>query len=192
MPAQNRSTPLPYTPGLPPERVEDSVRAIWDEFFRIAQALGQLDRPMAVSVRDDVLITAEVAPAFVRLFDPAVIVWEVPPLQMSTDGIWTCPQEGLYAFEVICEVSPAVVPGTRTYTFELQRTRTFADASPSSVEVLRDTGTDTDYLTVGFPMLLRCLRGDTVFIDARAILSGGSASVNVRSSLQITRVSGVR
>ena len=52
-----------------------------------------------------------------RLFDTALIYdWQAPLGQHDVaTGIWTCPQEGLYAIQPVVEVPAFPNPGSRIY-----------------------------------------------------------------------------
>lgn len=189
----DRSSWLPYTPASPPGFDAGLPRATWDEFFRLSSTLAALDRPTSLSMRCSDTLAAAAAPAYVRLFDTdTVIIWEAPPGMLSAAGVWTCPMEGLYQFIYSGQVNPAAVPGNRIYTLELRATRTFIGGAPDDVRTRHATGDDTEYLSVAYPILLSMLQGDTLRLDARAVLTGATASVPLESNLQIQRVSGVR
>jgi hypothetical protein len=100
--------------------------------------------------------------------------------------------EGLYQFIYTGTVSPAAVPGNRVYTLEVRSTRTFTNGDPGEVVTLRQTGDDTEYLSVTGPQMLRMVQGDTMVLDARAVLVGAAINVTLESAWQIQRVSGVR
>lgn len=194
--ALDKSAWIPYSPANPPAFNADLPRSTWDEFYRVALALGALDRPVSLSENCIDALTVDVAPAFTRIFDtPVTIVWESPPGQTDTaTGIWTCPREGLYQLSYFGNVAPAGVPGDRVYTLEVRSTQTFINGDPDRVITLRDSGDDSEYLSVVGPQLLSCAQGDTVRIDARCTISGAPSPVvvNLTSSWQIHRISGVR
>lgn len=190
-----RSPALPYTPAPPPEGA--IARAVWDEFYRIAELLAQMDRPFALSLicSGDTINVGVGSPAFARLFDVnTTITWEQPQGMFDTgSGVWTVVSEGLWQMLATITVQPFAVPGNREYSVELRATVTPADGGPVVVRTIVNSALDTQFLATTLPILLPLFRGDLVVFDARAIVSSGSSGTTpVTCRLQLHRVSGVR
>lgn len=198
-----RSSPLPYTPAPPPDlgrELDPLSRATWDELYRIAQRLFEADRPYSLSVfvpqsAGETINVGTGSPAFSRLFDlGASIAWEEPPGTFDgSTGTWTCPTEGLWQILATITVLPFPAPGDREYTVELLATITPAGGGPVITRNIFNGAQDTQYVATTLPIMIPMFKGDTLVLDARAVLSlgvGGTAPVSCR--LQLHRLSGVR
>lgn len=191
MAATDRSGPIPYTPAAP-HGATDFSRAVWDEFFRIAQNLFELDRPAAISGSSLENVTVSAATVWDRLFDEAdAIQYERPQGQLATlTGIWTAPVEGLYLIEPVIEVPAFASPASKLYTATLRTTITRAGVA---VESLSQVGGDDRVPLRIVGVFLRPLnRGDTVFWDLDLTHETKTGTVSVLSVLNITRQSSIK
>lgn len=194
MAANEKSTYIPYVPGSPPTQTPDTVRATWDEFFRIASSLIDLDRPVSLSITESETLAVSTNPAFNRMFDGNITAeWEQPGGAFDrTTGIYTFPQEGLYNMYVRLNVPPFTTPATKSYKAEIRATIDYITAGQAdTVWLLESGGLDDQYLTVQGQSLYPLRRGDKIYFDARAIHATKTGTIAITATLQIQRVSGI-
>lgn len=190
--ATPRSVPLPYTPDPPPEG-GTLGRATWDELYRIALSMGQMDRPMAVSAScTDQLSVDPVSPTWELLFDEGLVIDWSAPEGMLEAGIFTVPGEGLYQFICVVRVNPFNTGGQRSYTLEVRTTWTHATGAADTVVVTQSGALDDQFNSLVVPALLPCFQGDSVMFEARCMQTNGTGLAPCQANLQVTRVSGVR
>ena len=193
MPA--KSTFIPYTPGSPPGVDTASLsRATWDELFRIAQALIDLDRPASIAGDSPESVIVGPTLQYDRLFNEAdTIDYEYPSGQLDvTTGVWTCPQEGLYLILPVIQVPAFASPASKLFTANLRTTFHYASGSPDEVIVANAGGDDRVPLRLQ-PVFLKPLsRGDQVYFDLDLTHENKTGSVTVVSVLNIVRQSGTR
>lgn len=185
-----RSATIPYSPAPPPIGTD---RAIWDEFYKLQEALINLDRPASLtgSSPEPVPVTASVS--YDRLFDEAdAISYEQPTGQFdTTTGIWTCPQEGLYLLLPLIQVPAFTTPASKLFTATLRTTFTYA-AGGTKVVTSSAGGDDRVPLRLQPVFLEPLLKGDTVFFDLDLTHETKTGTVNVISVINIVRQSSIR
>ena len=192
MAASDRSGPIPYTPAAP-HGATDFSRAVWDEFYRIAQNLFELDRPAAIAGSSLENVTVSAATVWDRLFDEAdAIQYERPAGQLAAaTGIWTAPVEGLYLIQPVIEVPAFASPASKLYTATLRTTITRVGFA--TVQSLSKVGGDDRVPLRIVGVFLRPLnRGDTVFWDLDLTHETKTGTVSVLSVLNITRQSSIK
>jgi len=188
--SSDRSTPLPYSPASPPPAEAGEVsRAAWDEFYRLALILQNLQSPSALSAACAELVTAQATTVWDRLFNEGVTYsWENPKGTLDTaTGIWTCPEEGLYSIEIILEASPFPSPATKEYTASLQTTIHPADGGPDLVFVSQNGGIDTQALRVNASFLRPLYRGDQLWAAADLTHATKTGDVQCKAFLNTLR-----
>jgi hypothetical protein len=190
--ASDRSGPMPYTPAAP-HGVTDFSRAVWDEFYRIAQGIFELDRPAAVAGASRENVTVSPAAAWDRLFDESdAIQYERPEGQLNKlTGIWTAPMEGLYLIEPVIEVPAFASPASKLYTASLRTTTTRQGSAPVQ-ETSKVGGDDRVPLRIVAVFLWPLNRGDTIFWDLDLTHETKTGTVSVLSVINITRQSSIK
>ena len=190
-----KSTFIPYSPGSPPGADTQSLsRATWDELFRIAQTLIDLDRPAAIEGSSSELVTVSAGTVWDRLFDEAgSIQYEHPSGQIDlTTGIWTCPQEGLYLILPVIEVPAFPSPASKLYRASLRTTLKYASGAPDKVITANVGGDDRVPLRLQPVFLWPLVRGDQVWFDLDLTHETKTGSVTVVSVINIVRQSATR
>jgi hypothetical protein len=188
--SSDRSTPLPYSPANPPApNSEEISRATWDEFYRLALILDNLQSPSALSAACSELVAVQPTTVWDRLFNENVTYqWENPTGTLDvTTGIWTCPEEGLYSIDIILEVAPFPSPATKEYTASLQTTINPIDGSPDLVFVSQNGGIDTQALRVNASFLRPMYRGDQLWAAADLTHATKTGDVQCKAFLNILR-----
>jgi len=191
----NRSLPQPYRPANPPAPGNDPgdvIRAVWDEFNRIASAMADLDRPLSVSVRNTDTITVGATASYSTMLNAApVIDWEQPGGSFnSSTGVWTCAQEGLYQISAAVVSDPFPAPATKSYSVSLRLTRTPLGAGAIDY-LFGGGGLDDQFVTASALILLPLTQGDTIVLSAAGVHPTKTGTNTVRASMSIVRVSGV-
>jgi hypothetical protein len=192
--SSDRSTPIPYQPANPPytEKLADFSRSTWDEFYRIAERFLSIDRPAAMAVTEAKSAPVQAAAVWTRLFNTAPAYdWQQPIGQM-TAGVWTCPQEGLYAVTVIIEIPAFPNPGNRLYTATLRTTGHPASGGADKVVLSKTGGPDEAPLRLVADFLRPLNRGDEVYFDLDLTEEGYTGNVPVLSILNICRQASVK
>ena len=119
MAAGKYSTYIPYTPGSPPSaeiQLPGMIRAIWDEFYRLATSLIDIDRPVSLTLLTNEPLPAATTPgAWTRLFNGGEASnWEQPGGSFNhATGEYNIAQEGLYQLYVRLNVPPFPSPQTK-------------------------------------------------------------------------------
>lgn len=169
-------------------------RAVWDEFYRIALTLAQLDRPMCLAIATTEDINVDLAPAYSRMLNNGTPpIFSAPEGMLdSATGVITMPMEGLWQINVIVSVPPFLAAGNRDYILDVVLTLT-PTVGPPVVRTLSSNGNDTQDLSNTAAALIRALRGDLLTVDARCRVSGGGAGTTPATlRFSFFRVSGVR
>ena len=190
-----KSTFIPYSPGSPPGADTQSLsRATWDEFFRIAQTLIDMDRPASLSGSSPEPVVVGPTLQYDRLFNEAdAIDYEHPLGQFDkTTGIWTCPQEGLYLIMPVIQVPAFASPASKLFTANLRTTFHYASGAPDKVIVASAGGDDRVPLRIQPVFLLPFSRGDQIWFDLDLTHETKTGNVNAISVINITRQSGTR
>ena len=190
-----KSTFIPYSPGAPPGADPASLsRATWDELFRIAQSLADLDRPASISGDSPEPVPVGPTLQYDRLFDEAdAISYEFPTGQLDTaTGIWTAPQEGLYLIMPVIQVPAFPSPASKLFTANLRITIDYASGAPDKVITASAGGDDRVPLRVQPVILIPLTRGDRIWFDLDLTHETKTGSVTVISVLNIVRQSGTR
>lgn len=195
MPANDRSTYLPYQPGQPPvlDSARELSRATWDELIRIAQSLIDLDRPASLSVAGSDSITATTSgQTYSRLFDASPsIVHEMPGGCFDpASGIYTVPQEGIYQIYARMNVPAFPSPQNKSYVGYLRYTISRV-AGGTITGILESGGFDDTILTVQGMSLNPLYKGDQIWMDGAITRAAGGGTVVVTDTLQIHRISGI-
>lgn len=102
-----------YIPGNPPFDGEGLSRATWEELYRIATTLGSIQTPCAVSIASSVSVTVSSGSAYKTLFDNTgteTYNWQQPSGQVSTGGVWTCPENAAYTLYLVVKVPISTDP----------------------------------------------------------------------------------
>jgi hypothetical protein len=192
----DRSTPIPYSPAPPPfgDNTPQLSRATWDELYRIAERFISLDKPAAMALTSTETIAVQAATVWTRIFDSGVQYdWEAPQGQhAAATGIWTCPQEGLYAVTVVCEVPAFPNAGNRIYEATLRTTWRPADGSPDKVVLSKTGGPDEVALRLIADFLRPMNKGDQLWFDLDLTEETFTGSVSVLSILNICRQSSIK
>lgn len=194
MASTDRSTPQPYSPSNPPytERIADFSRATWDEFYRLAERLVSIDRPAAMAITESLTATVQPTVVWQRLFNTAPAYdWESPPGQFA-NGVWTCPQEGLYNITVIIEVAAFPNAGNRIYEATLRTTLHPANGDPDKVSLSKTGGPDEAALRLIADFLRPLNKGDQAWFDLDITEETFTGSVPIFSILNICRQSSVK
>jgi hypothetical protein len=192
--SSDRSTPIPYQPANPPytDKLADFSRATWDEFYRIAERFFSIDRPAAMAVTEAKNAPVQAATVWTRLFNAApAYEWTQPPGQM-TAGVWTCPQEGLYAVTVIIEIAAFPNPGSRLYTATLRTTGHPAAGGADKVVLSKAGGPDEAPLRLVADFLRPLNRGDQVWFDLDLTEESYTGNVPILSILNVCRQASVK
>lgn len=186
-----RSAILPYVPSNPPK---DINRAIWDEFYKLQQALSNLDIPVAVAVTSTKSIPIQPTTVWTRLFDTGINYDYVLPANQFdiTTGVWTVPQEGLYSLTITVEIPAFPNPGSRLYEATLRTTGHPADGGADTVVLSKAGGPDEATLRFSATFLRPLSAGDQVYFDMDLTEEAFTGSVNVFSVLNIIRQGGYK
>lgn len=196
MAASDRSTPIPYSPAPPPfgDNTQQLSRATWDELYRIAERFESIDRPAAASLTSSKSCPVQAATVWNRLFNSGVsFEWEAPQGQVATaTGIWTCPQEGLYAITVVVEIPAFPNPGNRLYVATLRTTGHPVDGSPDKVLTSKAGGPDEAPLRFTADFLRPLNKGDQVWFDLDLTEESYTGNVTVFSVLNICRQASIK
>lgn len=195
MASTDKSTPVPYQPANPPytERLQDFSRATWDEFYRIAERFFSMDKPAAMSVGEQRNATIQPTEVWQRLFATTPTYdWENPPGQLIANGVWICPQEGLYSVTVIVEVEAFPNPGSRIYEATLRTTYHPLSGSPDRVSLSKTGGPDEAALRLIADFLRPLNRGDEVWFDLDLTEATFTGTVPTYAILNICRQSSVK
>jgi hypothetical protein len=187
--SSDRSSPLPYSPANPPEPGSEQIsRATWDEFYRLAIILQNIQSPSALSVKCEEGIEVQATTVWDRLFNEGVAYsWQNPEgtLDILT-GVWTCPEEGLYSIDITLEASPFPSPATKEYTASLQTTY-HPLSGPNQVFLSQNGGIDTQALRVSGHFLTPIYRGDQFWFDADLTHATKTGTVQCKAFLNILR-----
>ena len=195
MASSDRSTPIPYSPAPPPLGTDtiQLSRATWDELYRIAERFESIDRPAALSLSKSESIPVQAATVWTRLFDdPAAYEWLRPAGQMDANGVWTCPQEGLYDVTVILEVPAFPNPGSRLYEATLRTTGHPANGDPDVVILSKTGGPDEASLRLIANFLRPLNKGDQVWFDLDLTEVAFTGNVTVLGILNICRQASIK
>lgn len=191
----DRTSPLPYTPAPPPTGTDtpNLSRATWDELFKIAQSLIDLDRPAAIEGASPEAVPVGPTTVYDRLFDEADSVqYEFPSAQLDrATGIWTCPREGLYLMLPVIEVPAFPTPASKLFTASLRTTIDRVDG-PDEVIVATAGGDDRIPLRLQPVFLKPFYRGDKVYFDLDLTHETKTGNVTVVSVLNIVRQANIR
>lgn len=191
-----RSAVLPYTPANPPNEPAGSriVRPTWDEFYKLKQALQDLDRAVAVAVVSTKSVPIQATTVWTRLFNTNILYdYLQPPDQFNeTTGVWTVPQEGLYDVTATIEIPAFPNPGSRLYEATLRTTGHPADGSPDRVVFSKAGGPDEASLRFTATIMRPLSAGDQIYFDIDLTEEAFTGSVNVTSVLNIVRVGGYK
>ena len=185
----DRSSSIPYSPAAP-HGATDFSRAVWDEFYRIAQGLFELDRPVAVAGASTEDVTVSATTAWDRLYDEAGSVGYVRPagqFALAT-GIWTAPIEGLYLIQPVIEVPAFASPSSKLFTASLRSTVT-PPGGVEKVSISSVGGDDRVPLRIVEAFLLPLKKGTTIFWDLDLTHENKTGTVSVLSVINITRQS---
>ena len=188
----DRSSSIPYSPAAP-HGATDFSRAVWDEFYRIAQGLFELDRPVAVTAASMENVTVSAAPVWDRLFDEAgSVTYERPAGQLAlATGIWNAPIEGLYLIQPVIEVPAFASPASKLFTASLRTTVT-PSGGVEKVKISSVGGDDRVPLRIVGSFLLPLNQGTTIFWDLDLTHETKTGTVSVLSVLNITRQSSIK
>ena len=191
-----RTTPIPYSPSSAPRSAdENTTRAIWDEFFRIEQALVDIDLPNLVTVTSVESIqtsASEVSITWNRLFNSTPnVVYEKPTGTFApTTGIWTCPQEGVYQISVQTSLPKDNLAGTNYYYGTIRIT--VDPLQGANTVVTRVAGGNEEVpLSLTFISMFSMQKGDTVVVDLAALNPKGVVTLQSANSMSIIRQSGL-
>jgi len=189
----DRSSPIPYAPAAPADAT-DQTRAVWDEFYKIAQGLFEVDRPVAVTGSSNENVTIGPTIQWDRLFDEATAIqYQRPAGQVDPlTGIWTAPIEGLYLIQPVIEVPAFPATGTyRQYTATLRTTETPPGGAPI-VKTSSTGGEDSVALRLLATFLLPMEKGTTMYWDLDLTHESRTGQVSVLSVINITRQSSIK
>lgn len=192
--ADKRSTYLPYIPGPPPTHdTEQLTRATWEELYKIAQSLIDLDRPVSVAVRENIFLNVADPPVFLRLFQGDNPEWMQPEnfLDPAT-GIVTIPQSGLYSVQVVLRIPPFVSPNSKDYYGAITTYYTPINTSIQTSWTDVSGGVDDFPITVTSSTLRPLYKGDELYFEAGVTHTQQTGTIETTSNLQIYRVSGIR
>ena len=194
---QARSVTIPYRVGIRPRDSAppaESIRAVYDELSKVAQALADYDRPVVATLSATDTLAVGAAPAFERIFDEGVDAEWIKPEDTfdPVTGIWTCPQEGLYQVYAKAVIEPLNAPANKSYVIELRGTiDRLNDWIPDGVATSYGSGLDDQYVTAITMILSPFARGDRLWFDARAIPPTKTGNELCTCTLQISRQSGI-
>jgi len=189
MTTSNRSLPVPYSPAPPPAGEQGLSRAVWDELYSIQQALIELDKPTAMSVRTRLDFGVTTAASWQR-----ILVGGTPSLERpggvwdSTTGTYTCAQEGYYQFICTAGIWSFTTPATKEYFAGLRGTLTPSSGAPR-IEYAFDGGIDSVPLTCLMVLFVQMRKGDQVFFDATIVHATKTGTVDTTFTLQVVRTS---
>lgn len=182
-----RSAILPYVPSNPPAGMD---RAVWDEFYKLQQALIDLDRPVALAINSSEYIAVTPTLTYDRLFDENVFYEYQLPLGMfdTTTGIFTAQQEGLYTVDIVIEIPAFPNPGSRNYTATLRTTKSPANGDPDIELISTAGGPDEAPLRFSASILRPLNSGDRVWFDLDLTEETFTGNLTVRSFMHIVRI----
>lgn len=191
---RNRSLPIPYRPNSPPEpssTPEQSLRAIWTEFTRIAAALADLDVPLSMAVSNvDTITVGATATYQVMLNASPSISWEEPGGTFNpATGLYTAPSEGLYQIFVTVVSDPFPAPATKSYSVSVRLTETPTVGAPV-VRTFAGGGLDDQFVTATSSFLLPLQQGDTLKLEAAGIHATKTGTNVVNARMTVNRISG--
>lgn len=192
---RNRSLPIPYRPASPPAPGSESgeiLRAVWDEFARIATSLVDLDRPMSLSVHGDDTINVGAVASYLVMLDAAPITdWESPGgMWNASTGVWQCPTEGLYLVNTSVVSNPFAAPATKSYSVNARLTKTAA-VGGTTVYSFAGGGLDDQFVTAVGAFLVPLAQGDTLQLSAAGVHATKTGTNAVTAFMNITRQSGI-
>jgi hypothetical protein len=192
----DRSTSVPYSPANPPytDKAQDLSRATWDELYRIAERFSAIEQPAAIAVTGTEVCTIQPAEVWQRLFDGTKIYdWERPGAQLDqATGVWTCPQEGLYLFNIVIEIPPFPSPGSRLYEATLRTTGRPAAGGADRIVFSKTGSPDEATMRLVASFLRPLYRGDEIWWDLDLTEEAYTGSVTVLSILSICRQANIR
>lgn len=195
MASSDRSTPQPYSPAPPPLGNDGPQlsRATWDELYRIAERFESIERPAALSINKSESIAVQAATVWTRLFDGVLTYeWIRPAGQMDAAGVWTCPQEGLYAVTAIIQVPAFPNPGNRLYQATLRTTQKPAAGGANKVVTSITGGPDEAALRLVADFLRPLNKGDQVWFDLDLTEESYAGNVSVLGILNICRQASIK
>jgi hypothetical protein len=186
-----RSAILPYVPSNPPTGTN---RAVWDEFYKLQQALADLDRPLALSITSTKSIPVQATTVWTRLFNEGIgLEYALPADQFdTTTGIWTVPQEGLYSVTIIVEIPAFPNAGNRLYEATLRTTVHPVDGSADRVVLSKAGGPDEATLRFTATIMRPLSAGDQIWFDIDLTEETFTGSVSVFNVLNIVRQGGYK
>jgi len=191
-----RSAVLPYTPANPPNEPTGSriVRPTWDEFYRIKQALLDLDRPVAVALFATESVPIQPDTVWTRLLDSGVTYdYSLPDDQFNiTTGVWTIPQEGLYSVTLTIEIPAFPQAGSRLYEATVRTTKHPVDGSPDVTYLSKAGGPDEAALRFTITFLRPLLSGDQIWFDIDLTEASYTGNVTVTSIFNAVRQGGFK
>lgn len=169
-------------------------RSVWDEFYRIAERFVSIDKPAAMALTSTETVPVQATTVWTRLFDTALVYdWQAPGAQHDpATGVWTCPQEGLYAVTVVIEVPAFPQPGSRIYEATLRTTARPIAGGPDKVVLSKTGGPDEAALRLVADFLRPLNRGDQVWFDLDLTEVNYTGNVTVLSILNICRQSSIK
>lgn len=193
---RNRSLVIPYRPNPPPAPGTDLpqvTRAAWEEFARLATSLSDVERPVCISVSAVDSVSVAAAATYSRMFDnsPTIELEKPGGAFVTTSGIWTCPQEGIYQVTVNSEFSPLNAPAAKSYAAFVRLTHTHADGAPDTVRIYTGGGLDDQYVSVIGTRLQVLQQGDTLRWDGAATHPTTAGTVQVSSVFYAIRQAGI-
>lgn len=191
---RNRSLPIPYRPNNPPgpgSTPEQSIRAIWTEFTRIAAALTDLDRPLSLAVSGTDTINVGATASYLVMLDASpTVTWQEPGGTFDPlTGTWTCSSEGVFAVNVSVVSNPFPAPATKSYSVNVRLTRTPFGGAPV-VYSFAGGGLDDQFVTAVGSFLLALQQGDTLQVTAAGVHATKTGTNTVTTTLNLTRQSG--
>ena len=195
MPANTKSTYLPYVPGNPPTltRPEEITRAVWDELFRLSQSLLDLDRPVSLSLSaNDTLTVTTVTQTWARLFNntPSILHQMPGGCLDPLTGIYTVSSQGVYQIYGRVNIPAFPSPQSKSYTGYIRISIVRAGGLGTTTFLLESGGLDDRPLTVQGLALYPLNKGDIIYFDGAVIRVAGGGTINVTDTLQIFRISG--
>lgn len=188
------SNRVAYTPGAQPTDaagLSHALTMVWDELYRISSYLIESDAPVSAAVRSAgvILPVGHNAYAYQQLFPTGQgnATWERPTGSWA-NGVWTCPEMGLYQIHASCTIAPIGAAAT-AYSSVIR-----IEVAGTGARVIGGygSGTESMLLTANASGLVTMALGDTVTVQAGGSHPGTATTCTASGFLSIVRVSAVK
>ena len=193
----NRGLAIPYRPGFPGDGTgtqEEQMRAIWDEFARIAIATAAIDQPVSVGATVAGLIPVGPTIVWTRLFDADFVndPWANPSDSFDVQtGVYTVPQEGVYTITMQLTVDAFATPQVKDYYAGIRMTILPAGEVVPVETFSYNGGPDTVPVAVLMTWTGTANSGTAFAFDGTVVHEQVTGTTDYRAVLSVVRMSGI-